>query len=238
MAISRYWTALVVVLLAQSVMAHMGLLYPMARGSVGDKKQYDGQPHAFIGYSKKRTLPCNGYNQVGPITKLRAGQIVNTRFWGPALESKYNDRLPKKPSPGGKQINQARHGGGFCQYSLSYDGGKTFHLIAEYHQSCPDFYYEWPVKIPSNAPSCREKGKCLFVWSWIAVNVPQFYINCADVVIDGVDNGKWKTNKGIQIVDAPGHPKGVTKPGDDAGDKMGKGPRSEDVKKNLMDNWN
>jgi hypothetical protein len=111
-------------------------------------------------------------------------------------------------------------------------------LIGEYKESCPDFYYEWPVKIPDNAPSCKERGKCLFVWSWIAVNVPQFYINCADVVIDGVNNGEWRTNKGIEIVDAPGHPKNVVKPGDKAGDKMGRGPRQEDIIKNLKGSWN
>lgn len=65
------------VLLAQSAMAHMALLYPMGRGSIGDKKQFDNEAHAFINYNKKRTLPCNGYNKVGPITKLKAGQVVN-----------------------------------------------------------------------------------------------------------------------------------------------------------------
>ncbi|KAG9063854.1 hypothetical protein KI688_003966 [Linnemannia hyalina] len=218
-------------------MAHMSLLYPVARGSPGDK-QFDYEAHEFVGYSNKRTLPCNGYNKVGHITKLKAGQIINTRFWGSALKKNYNSDLPQRPRSGGKQINQARHGGGFCQYSLSYDGGKTFHLIAEYKESCPDFYYEWPVKIPDNVPSCNERGKCLFVWSWIAVNVPQFYISCADVEIDGVNNGKWSQKKGIQIVDAPGYPQNVVKPGDDAGNKMGKGPHPDDIARNLKGRWN
>ncbi|KAG0276992.1 hypothetical protein BGZ95_006700 [Linnemannia exigua] len=238
MAISSYLRVLVAAVLAQSVMAHMALLYPMARGSIGDRKQYDGQPHAWIGYTKERTLPCNGYNKPGPVTLLKAGQIVKTRFWGPALSNKYNNRLPTKPSASGKQLNQARHGGGFCQYSLSYDGGKTFHLIGEYKRSCPDFYYEWPVKIPDNVPSCTKRGKCLFVWSWIATNMPQFYINCADVVIFGAKNGKWNSKAGIEIVDVPNHPQNVVKPGDKAGDKMGKGPDPADVKKNLSYKWN
>ncbi|KAG0365957.1 hypothetical protein BGX24_003897 [Mortierella sp. AD032] len=236
MAISSYLRILVIAVLVQSVMAHMALLYPPARGSVVDKKQYDGEPHTWVGYNKKRTLPCNGYNKPGPVTKLKAGEI--TRFWGPALKKKYNDRLPPKPTSNGKQLNQARHGGGFCQYSLSYDGGKTFHLIGEYKRSCPDFYYEWPVKIPANAPSCDKPGKCLFVWSWIATNMPQFYINCADVQIKGASNGKWNSNKGIEIVDVPNYPQNVVKPGDTAGDKMGKGPSSADKAKNLLGNWN
>ncbi|KAF9930834.1 hypothetical protein FBU30_011201 [Linnemannia zychae] len=219
-------------------MAHMGLLYPPARGSIVDRKQYDGETHAFIAYDRKRTLPCNGYNKVGPITPLKAGQIVNARFWGPALSDKYNNNLPPMPIGKSKELNQARHGGGFCQFSLSYDGGKSFHLIAEYHRSCPDFYYAWPVKIPDNVPDCHERGKCLFVWSWTAVNVPQFYINCADVVIDGVKGGKWNSKKGIEIVDAPGHPKNVVKPGDGFGDSMGRGPSEDDKQRNLHNNWN
>ena len=83
---------LAAVLLAQSAMAHMALLYPMARGSIGDRKQFDAEAHAFIGYNAKRTLPCNGYNNVGPITKLKAGQIVNVswcneQFLGCSVES-------------------------------------------------------------------------------------------------------------------------------------------------------
>lgn len=52
----------------------------MARGSIGDRKQFDSEAHAFIGYDNRRTLPCNGYNKVGPITKLKAGQIVNVSW--------------------------------------------------------------------------------------------------------------------------------------------------------------
>lgn len=78
---------LAAVLLAQSAMAHMSLLYPMARGSIGDKRQFDFEAHAFIGYNRKRTLPCNGYNKVGPITKLKAGQIVNVSWCNGQLYS-------------------------------------------------------------------------------------------------------------------------------------------------------
>lgn len=162
---------------------------------------------------------------------------VQTRFWGPALKDNYNEKLPKQASKQRDQINQARHGGGSCQYSLSYDGGKTFHLIGEYKESCPDFYYEWPVKIPDNAPNCKERGKCLFVWSWIAVNVPQFYINCADVEIDGGGKGKIKTGKGIEIADVPGYKQNVVKGGDKAGDFMGKGPLTGDIERNLKGKW-
>ncbi|KAF9113518.1 hypothetical protein BGX27_001395 [Mortierella sp. AM989] len=206
----------------------------MPRGGIRDKRQYDGKVHAFIGFNGDHTLPCNGYNKHGPVTHIKAGETINVRFWGPALSERDLDTLPRKPR-GKKQINQARHGGGLCQMSLSYDGGRTFHLIGQYSKSCPDFYYNWPVKIPDNAPSCNKPGQCLFVWSWTAVNVPQFYMNCADVRIAGKKNSKLSSlgSESIQIVDVKGYKKGVTKPGDGAGDKMGKGPIPSEVEANL-----
>ena len=156
------------------------------------------------------------------------------RFWGPALPDEDMNHLPQKPSLLHPELNQARHGGGTCQFSLSYDGGKTFHLIAQYDRSCPDFYYEWPVKIPENAPSCKVKGQCLFVWSWTAHFIAQYYQNCADVVIEGVAGGRLPS-KGIHIVDveSKGYRNGFTAAGDAAGNKMGRGPVPEDVRKNL-----
>lgn len=147
------------------------------------------------------------------------------------------------PGPRRPQINQARHGGGHCQFSLSADGGKTFHLIGEYTHTCPDFYYEWPVKIPDNVPDCNESGKCLFVWSWTAVNIDQFYQNCADVIIKGKKDGEYP-KKGITIVDIPKddrYPKKVRAPGvtgQGSGNEMSKGPRSDEKDKNLHGQWN
>ncbi|KAF9169194.1 hypothetical protein BGX21_004413 [Mortierella sp. AD011] len=227
----RNWTALfaIVALFIQSTVAHMALLYPMPRGGVLDKKQFDGKVHAFIGFESKRTMPCNGYNKPGPVTHLKAGETINVRFWGPALPEKYFNKLPPIGSAS-SQYNQARHDGGTCQFSLSYDNGKTFHLIGQYTKSCPDFYYDWPVKIPEDAPSCEKSGQCLFVWSWTAANVDQFYINCADVTIAGKSGGKLN-KKGITIDDVKGYKTAVA-PGDAAGDKRGKGPIASQVKAN------
>lgn len=35
----------------------------------------------------------------------------------------------------------ARHNGGICQFSLSYDNDANFFVIAEYNGSCPDGLY-------------------------------------------------------------------------------------------------
>ncbi|KAG0356555.1 hypothetical protein BGZ54_000690, partial [Gamsiella multidivaricata] len=59
-----------------------------------------------------------------------------------------------------------------------------------YTKTCPDIYFEWPVMIPKNAPSCTDSDKCLFAMSWTAFSTDQFYHHCANIMIDGAKNGK------------------------------------------------
>ncbi|KAG0338653.1 hypothetical protein BG000_003642 [Podila horticola] len=209
----------------------MAMLYPWPRG-LNDDNVMEEEVHAWIGFNSKRVLPCNGFGP-GRVTHLEAGQQVNVRFWGPALGKDYMNR----PPPKSRKLNQARHGGGLCQFSLSTDGGKTYHLIGEYTRSCPDFYYEWPVKIPDNVPDCKKAGQCLFVWSWTAANMDQFYQNCADVEITGKSNGVYP-KKGIKIVDVKGYPQKVVAAGDGRRNNVGPGPNATEKKKNLQGAWN
>ncbi|KAF9896673.1 hypothetical protein BX616_006973, partial [Lobosporangium transversale] len=191
----------------------------------------------FIGYEDdtwKARFPCGGFAP-GPVTELKAGEVVPVRFLASSMKKKDIKTQPR-PTNSKHRFKQARHGGGTCEFSLSYNGGRTFHLIGRYTKSCPDAYYEWPVKIPSNVPSCNKKNQCLFVWSWTANILPQYYQNCADVIIKGVANGKLPS-KGIEIVDFPGHKQGVKAPGDGAGENMGKGPNKHEINANLNNPW-
>ncbi|KAG0055025.1 hypothetical protein BGZ83_009795 [Gryganskiella cystojenkinii] len=130
--------------------------------------------HAWIGYNGK-TFPCGGYKK-GPVTKYTAGETVNVRFWNFEVKD-----YKKFPPP--KGLTQSRHGGGACEFSLSYDAGKTWHVIGQYTKTCPDLYYEWPVQIPKNVPACTDSNKCLFSFSWTAYSTDQFYHHCANIEI-------------------------------------------------------
>ncbi|CAO3567574.1 unnamed protein product [Mortierella alpina] len=196
----------------------MAMLYPAPRGGFGTR-QFDWRIHTFVGYNGFK-YPCGGYS-MGPNTDIKAGQLIPVRFW--TSEMRDSDRLPKK------SIDEARHGGGMCEFSLSYDGGKTFHVIATYTKTCPDAAYEWPVRIPDNIRSCDDPGKCLFAWSWTAALIPQFYHNCADVTIHGSQNGKIP-QKTIQLYDFEGHKQKVTFPGDGSSHHRGPGPMAREVK--------
>ncbi|KAG0314145.1 hypothetical protein BGZ99_008343 [Dissophora globulifera] len=205
---------LVLALLApQQSEAHMALLYPTPRGGFGTKA-FDGRIHTFIGYQGLK-YPCGGYPK-GPVTHFKAGDLVDVRFWTPELKD-----VTKLPT---KKMSQARHGGGLCEFSLSYDGGNSFNVIASYSKTCPDAFYKWPVRIPSNVPGCNKSGKCLFSWSWTANLVPQFYHNCADVTIQATSKSTRMPTQKMQKYDFKGVKQNVVFPGDGSSHGEGKGP--------------
>ncbi len=75
----------------------------------------------------------------------------------------------------------ARHHGGSCQLSLSYDQGATFKVIKSIVGGCP-LKSEYAFTVPASAPS----GPALFAWSWFnLMGNREMYMNCAQVVIEG-----------------------------------------------------
>ncbi|KAF9971492.1 hypothetical protein BGZ73_005550 [Actinomortierella ambigua] len=84
----------------------------------------------------------------------------------------------------------ALHKGGSCQWTLSYDGGKTQVVIQDYFRDClrnaVGNSHTIPVKIPSSAPS----GKALLTWLWNNnEGNRELYASSADVVIKGTNGG-------------------------------------------------
>ncbi|KAF8926170.1 hypothetical protein EDD21DRAFT_327920 [Dissophora ornata] len=175
-------TALLSLLVPTS--AHMAMSNPPGQAGPWSKNPVN-TVHAWIGYEGK-PFPCGGYKK-GPVTTLTPGQIVPVRFWTFEIKN-----YTKFPPPSG--LTTARHGGGACEFSLSNDGGKTWKVIGQYTKTCPDIYYEWPVLIPTNVPSCTDSTKCLFSMSWTAYTTNQFYHHCANIIIPkGATNGKLPT---------------------------------------------
>ncbi|KAG0229148.1 hypothetical protein BGW42_001763 [Actinomortierella wolfii] len=228
--------------------AHGYMLQPPIRGGINvDNKRmkgYNALHHSFLGYRAKGytlTYPCGGY-PVGQVTNMKAGEVINVRFGASGMKAA--DLKRQVPSKGYKKkgsIKQARHGGGFCEFSLSYDNAKTFYTIARYSRTCPDAYHRWKVRIPSNAPSCTTRGQCLFVWTWTASILDQFYMNCADINLRGAKGGKLdkKKHPTIQLFDFKSSKlktqprQRIITPGD--GEKLweGMGPNKNEEKMNL-----
>ncbi|CAG8445613.1 3682_t:CDS:2 [Ambispora leptoticha] len=221
-----------------AVSAHSSMVFPAPRGHPQNPnaavKDYNciTAPLNPGAVCSGKTFPCGGYPMDTQITQVfHAGDIVSVKFW--------NSQFPNGPQPGDAGANQARHNGGLCEFALSYDGGVTYTVIGTYHETCPDIFFDWKVKIPENAPSCDNPGKCIFSWSWInAVGNREFYQNCADIKLVG------NSTKPLPIIDItranlpPQFPQIMTPPGDpdNSGNAEGSGPSASDVSANLGQN--
>ncbi|KAF9969538.1 hypothetical protein BGZ73_008090 [Actinomortierella ambigua] len=116
-----------------------------------------------------------------------------------------DDPIPKHPAsfPGtrpvfnaGQTVNttyeiDAPHRGGSCQWTLSYDNGKTQVVIQDWFRNClrdakRGQRYTIAVKIPASAPS----GPAVLTWLWNNnEGNRELYASSADVVINGSNGG-------------------------------------------------
>ncbi|KAG0255125.1 hypothetical protein BG011_005317 [Mortierella polycephala] len=119
-------------------------------------------------YGTKNAPICKNTGTQTKRTILKAGQTLKTEY----------------------KIGAA-HGGGHCQWALSYDNGKTWVVFQTLIRNCLKGVpnggkYSVNVKIPKNAPS----GKAIFQWLWNnAIGNRELYSNCVDVEIRGKNGG-------------------------------------------------
>ncbi|KAF9347649.1 hypothetical protein BGX26_000889 [Mortierella sp. AD094] len=149
--------------------AHVGLLRPCARGSprTGCPAPSNGQSidydlNAPIGTSGSKDAPlCKQTKPSATRTIVKAGQSISTTY-----------------SIG------AAHGGGHCQWAISYDG-QNWVVLKTMIRECLKVTggeYSVSVPIPKDAPA----GKATFMWLWNnAIGNRELYSNCADIEIQG-----------------------------------------------------
>lgn len=80
------------------------------------------------------------YATLKPVATLSAGGTIDVQF-----------------APGG-----ATHMGGSCQFSVSYDQGKTFAVIHSIIGACP-LSSSYSVPLPAGLPSA---DSATFAWTW------------------------------------------------------------------------
>ncbi|KAJ2357829.1 hypothetical protein GGF43_001221, partial [Coemansia sp. RSA 2618] len=105
----------------------------------------------------------------------------------------------------------AGHGGGHCEFSISYDG-KTFAVI---HQVLRHCFYNGPST--SNSPDVRSfsfalpkdlpsSDHAVFAWTWVnKEGNREFYCGTSDVAITGSDSKSY-TGKEMTIANHDGYP--------------------------------
>ncbi|ORX69883.1 hypothetical protein DL89DRAFT_267112 [Linderina pennispora] len=108
----------------------------------------------------------------------------------------------------------AVHSGGHCEFSVSYDNGKTFAVIHQELRYCfvgskptgqvnDASVLSYTFTLPSNLPS---SDRVVFSWSWVnASGNRELYHNCADIAIKGGSSNAY-TAKQMTIANYPGFP--------------------------------
>ncbi|KAJ2891903.1 hypothetical protein IWW38_003428 [Coemansia aciculifera] len=182
--------------LLATVSAHMAMIEPCTRYTPHNPKCPALPAGASLDYNLKSPL---GVDQAlckyttpyaTPVETWTAGQSISVQF-----------------DSGG-----AAHGGGHCEFSLSYDGGKTFVVIHQELQYC--FFgapsggnsasiLSYTFNLPANVPS---SNNVVFSWTWVnAIGNREFYMNCADVAIVGGSASSF-TGKQMTIANHNGYP--------------------------------
>lgn len=171
-------------LVALVAYAHVDLITPCARYSSAPGCP-PPPPGQSIDYNTNAPISSGGINNQ-PLCKHSVPYAKRTVY-------KAGQSIPT-----GYGIGSA-HGGGHCQWALSYDREKTWVVIQTEIRTClrgavigqsPTI----PVTIPIDAPS----GEVTFMWAWInAVGVREYYSNCADIQVIGRDGG---TISGVELL--------------------------------------
>ena len=185
-----------------SVLGHMELLKPPPlRSTHNPYYNYSNYDYSMTSPLSQdgSNFPCKGY-----LVDLASSSIVDSLI----PSQKYTVDL------GGS----ATHGGGSCQFSLSYDGGKTFGVIHSMIGGCP-MESSYQFTILSDLPAGK---KVVFAWTWFnKIGNREMYMNCAVVDVAGFQTvpvsvpkmfeanvfgpGTCNTVEGTEVVfDAPG----------------------------------
>jgi len=150
--------------LASVASAHMEMTFPAPFKSKNNPHAGQDIDYSLVDPIKGAQFPCKGYHS---LFGTPAGATTADFTAG----SSYKIEIA-----GG-----AKHDGGSCQASLSYDKGSTWTVIHSYVGNCP-IETSLPFTVPADAPA----GEAIFAWTWFnKVGNRELYMNCAAVNIAG-----------------------------------------------------
>ncbi|KAJ1905926.1 hypothetical protein LPJ71_004422 [Coemansia sp. S17] len=150
----------------------------------------------------------------GPISSVQLGGTMplcrhTTPYATPSATWTAGQSVTIKFNP-----SAAIHSGGNCEFSMSYDNGKTFAVIHRELRYCflgskpasltnTATILSYTFNLPADLPS---SDKAVFAWSWVnASGNREFYMNCADVAIKG-GSSKSYTGPEMVVANYPGYP--------------------------------
>lgn len=124
------------------------------------------------------TFPCKGF-PIGPPTKIYQSNSISITLEGTAI-----------------------HGGGHCQFGISYDN-KEFVVLKTVFDTCLLDTLTYTLDLPENIPS----GDIIIFWTWInRIGNREYYMECADISLNnGNQNNVDIIGKELLVVNLPGY---------------------------------
>lgn len=173
-------TGMKLTLVMQTALAHMAMMVPPPRRS----PNHPGYRGGDIDYDitaplgDRAKFPCRGA-PAGPLAKTyAAGSAIAVRMGGSAV-----------------------HGGGHCQFALTYDM-VNFVVLKTVMGNCLTASLDYAVPIPKDAPA----GNVTLAWTWFnRVGNREIYMNCADIAITGSPAGVIQGRRMV-VANWPGYP--------------------------------
>ncbi|KAI9189261.1 hypothetical protein H9P43_000692 [Blastocladiella emersonii ATCC 22665] len=173
-------SASIVVLLALVALAHGHM---MMSDPAPWRSKFSPGPNNDIDFSYTSplgTFPCKGYAPQASVKTVKAGSSLPVTIQG-----------------------GAPHGGGHCQFALSYDNQKTWVVLDTIIRDCMRTGagpFTFNVPIPASVPG----GNAAFAFAWInAQGNREYYMNCATVTVQG-DAGAALTGPELLVANLPG----------------------------------
>ena len=176
---------ILLLLLIKTCIAHISLSFPPSRRNQLSKYYLDS---GLVNYNLRSpllvtddhfTFPCKGFPK------------------GPSVAT-FNDSKLTVTLEG-----IAVHGGGHCQFGVSYDD-KTFVVLRTVIGNCLLDTKSYSFDLPQNSKG----GDMTIFWTWInRIGNREYYMECADITVNTNGNNTKIPGKELLIVNLPGYPR-------------------------------
>ncbi|KAJ2837151.1 hypothetical protein FBU31_001205 [Coemansia sp. 'formosensis'] len=181
--------------MAASAWTHMSMISPCPRYNSKDIDCPALPPGEAIDYNESSPIASSGV-ALQPFCKYTAPWPTPAAQWtaGQSITVTFS-------------TYGSEHDGGMCEWSLSYDGGKSFVVINRvlgrcFYDAQNNYVFNYTFTLPANVPG---SDSAIFAWSWVnAMGNREFYMNCADVVIKGASESF--SGPQMTILNYPGYP--------------------------------
>jgi hypothetical protein len=159
--------------------AHISMSYPISRKNQLSKFYRDSQN---VDYDLRTPLYVKPNNFIFPCKGFPVGPSTTT----------YNDNTISVTLEG-----TAVHGGGHCQFGISYDN-KNFLVLKTVLNSCLLDSMTYTFNLPDNAPG----GDLIVFWTWVnRIGNREYYMECADVTVNNSNlENKQVTLQGKELL--------------------------------------